>query len=133
VWQAITDPAEIQKWFSPGTEWRGTGLHVGATLSVVDPETGADTHMQVIDVVDPPVLIVTRTIGEPSEPSYVTDWKLAEEDGGTRLSLTYSGYETQPEEGRGDLMEQNAFGFGMMLTNLKAQVEGEALPFPFGF
>jgi hypothetical protein len=30
-------------------------------------------------------------------------------------------------------MEQNAFGFGMMLSNLKAQIEGEALPFPQGF
>jgi uncharacterized protein YndB with AHSA1/START domain len=133
VWRAVTDPAEIAQWFSPGTEWRGTGLHVGGTMSIIDAATGADTHMQVIDIVDPPVQLVTRTLGEPSAPTYITDWRLAEEDGGTRLSITHSGYETVAEAGPGDDMEQNAFGFGMMLANLKAQVEGEELPFPWGF
>jgi uncharacterized protein YndB with AHSA1/START domain len=133
VWRAVTDPAEIQKWFSPGTQWRGTGLHVGGTISIIDAETGADTHTQVIDVVDPPIQLVTRTVGEPSGPTYITDWRLAEEDGGTRLTIIHSGYETVTQAGPGDDMEQNAFGFGMMLANLKAQVEGEALPFPFGF
>jgi len=30
-------------------------------------------------------------------------------------------------------MEQNAFGFGMMLENVKAQIEGKSLPYPGGF
>jgi uncharacterized protein YndB with AHSA1/START domain len=133
VWRAVTDPAEIAQWFSPGTQWRGTGLHVGGTISIIDAETGADTNMQVIDLVDPPVQLVTRTVGESTAPTYITDWSLAEEDGGTRLTITHSGYETVAEAGPGDDMEQNAFGFGMMLANLKAQVEGEPLPFPWGF
>ena len=30
-------------------------------------------------------------------------------------------------------MEQNAFGFGMMLENLQAHIEGKSLPYPGGF
>lgn len=30
-------------------------------------------------------------------------------------------------------MEQNAFGFGMMLENLQAFVDGRSLPYPQGF
>lgn len=133
VWSAISDPAKIQQWFSPGTEWRGSGLHVGATLAVVDAETGNDTNVQVIDAVEPPHLLVTRTVVEPPQTPEVTRWQLIDEKGGTRVWLTYSGYELMPAESRHDRMEQNAFGFGMLLENLKAQVEGAELPYPWGF
>jgi uncharacterized protein YndB with AHSA1/START domain len=133
VWSAISDPARIQQWFSPGTEWRGTGLRVGATLAVVDAETGSDTHVQVIDALEPPHLLVTRSVVEPPQTPEVTRWQLIAENGGTRVWLTYSGYELMPLESRHDLMEQNAFGFGMLLENLKAQIEGTELPYPWGF
>lgn len=130
VWQAITDPAQIAQWFSPGTEWRGSGLRVGGTLSVYDPETDSEMYVQVIDAVDAPRRFVTRT---QDEPAHVTIWTLNEEDGGTRLTLTYTGYENEPDDARHNNMEQNAFGFGMMMENLKAVIEGEALPYPGGF
>jgi hypothetical protein len=38
---------------------------------------------------------------------------LEEENGGTRLLLTYTGYEQEPKETRHLNIEQNAFGFGM--------------------
>jgi uncharacterized protein YndB with AHSA1/START domain len=84
VWQAITDPDQIGHWFSPGTRWRGTGPKAGGTLAVIDPETGADSFVQIIDVVDAPRRLDT-------------------------------------------------FGFGMMLENLKAHLDGVSLPFPGGF
>jgi len=133
VWRAITDPAQIEKWFSPGTQWRGTGLEVGGKLSVYNAETNTDMHVQVIEVVDPPYRLVTRSVPEPPEMPHVTDWTLAEENGGTRLTLTYTGYEHVPEPTRWQNMEENTFGFGMMLLNLKAVVEGDPLPFPGGF
>jgi hypothetical protein len=86
VWSAITDPLQIEMWFSPGTSWKLTALEVGGRLFVPDPETGAD-----------------------------------------------SGYELLPEDERWNAMEQNAFGFGMMLENLRAYIEGEDLPSPGGF
>jgi uncharacterized protein YndB with AHSA1/START domain len=133
VWQAITDPEQIEHWFSPGTQWRGSGLEVGGTFSVYNPETDSDMYTQVIAVINPPAHFVTHTVPEPSGLTYVTDWKLQEENGGTRLILTYSGYELEAAETRHMNMEQNAFGFGMMLENLQAYIEGKSLPYPQGF
>jgi len=133
VWSAITDPGEIEQWFSPGTHWRLSALAVGGKLSVVDAATGADTHTQVIEVLEPPRRLVTRSVVPPPEAPQVSTWTLEEEDGGTRLTLTHSGYEQEPEGTGADKMEQNAFGFGMMMENLRAYVGGGALPYPGGF
>jgi uncharacterized protein YndB with AHSA1/START domain len=131
VWRAITDPKQIQQWFSPTTAWQLSALEVGGRLSVYDPETDTDMYVQVIDLLDPPHQLVTRT--EAPETPYVTTYTLVEENGGTRLTLTHSGYELAPDDTRWDSMEQNAFGFGMMLENMQAHLEGKTLPYPGGF
>jgi uncharacterized protein YndB with AHSA1/START domain len=133
VWRAITDPEQIAQWFSPGTKWEGTGLEVGGRMFVLNPETGAEMYVQVVEAVEPPYRLVTRSVPEPSEVVHVTTWQLEEENRGTRLILTHSGYELEPVEARATSMEQNAFGFGMMLENLAAYIEGKDLPYPQGF
>lgn len=133
VWQAVTEPEQIAQWFSPGTPWRGTGLHVGGQISAYDPETGADTHVEVIEKVEAPHQFMTRSRAEPPALPQTTVWTLAEEDGGTRLTITNAGYELEPDATRASTMEQNAFGFGMMLENFKAFIEGQQLPTPGGF
>jgi uncharacterized protein YndB with AHSA1/START domain len=131
VWRAITDPKQVQQWFSPMTPWELSALEVGGRLYVKDAESGAEMYVQVIELLDPPHRLVTRT--EPPDTIHVTAYTLEEENGGTRLTLTHSGYELEPEDTRWNNMEQNAFGFGMMLENLRAHVEGRSLPYPFGF
>jgi uncharacterized protein YndB with AHSA1/START domain len=133
VWTAITDPAQVEQWFSPGTSWKSSGSGVGARLYVENPETGAEMYVQVLEVVDPPHQLVTRALPEPGETSTTTDWRLQEENGGTRLTLIYSGYELMPDDTRQQRMEENAFGFGMMMGNIKAFIEGAPLPQPQGF
>lgn len=133
VWQAITDPEQVQQWFSPGTEWHGTGLEVGGKLYVYNPETNSEMYVQVIEVVNPPQQLVTRAVPEAGEFPTVTNWMLTAENGGTRLTILYSGYELMPEAVRQQRMEENAFGFGMMLQNIKAVMEGLSLPVPGGF
>jgi uncharacterized protein YndB with AHSA1/START domain len=130
VWNAITDPDQVQQWFSPGTQWSGTGVKVGGRFFVIDAETKAEMYGQVIEELDPPSRFVTRS---EEETPHVTIWTLKDENGGTRLTLTYTGYERDPEDMRHMNMEQNAFGFGMMLQNLKAVIEGAELPYPGGF
>jgi len=56
-----------------------------------------------------------------------------EENGGTRLTITHAGYELEREENRWNNMEQNAFGFGMMMENLQAYLLDTSLPYPSGF
>ncbi|HWQ12647.1 MAG TPA: SRPBCC domain-containing protein, partial [Roseiflexaceae bacterium] len=131
VWRAITDPAQIEMWFSPGTSWQLSALEVGGRLFVRNPETGAEMYTQVIELIDPPHRFVTRSA--PPETAHVTTYRLQEERGGTRLTITHAGYELEPAEMRWNNMEQNAFGFGMMLENVWAYVEGRTLPYPGGF
>jgi uncharacterized protein YndB with AHSA1/START domain len=133
VWGAVTDPIQIERWFSPGTSWKLTGLEVGGRLFIPDPETGEETNVQVIQLVDPPHRLVMHS--RPASPgtSEVTAYLLQEEQNGTRMTITNSGYELLPEDARWSTMEQNAFGFGMMLENLRASVESTDLPSPGGF
>lgn len=133
VWRAISDPEQVEMWFSPGTKWGGTGSGVGGRIYVLNPETGEEMYTQVIEAVEPPHRLVTRQVPEQTDTVHVTTWQLEEEKGGTRLMLTYSGYELEPVEARANNSEQNAFGFGMMLENLAAYVEGKALPYAMGF
>ena len=133
VWSAITDPTQLKSWFSPGTSWKLTALEVGGRLFIPDPETGDETNVQVIQLVDPPQRFVTHSLPASPGSSEVTAYLLQEERGGTRLTITNSGYELLPDDGRWSAMEQNAFGFGMMLENLRAYIESKELPTPSGF
>lgn len=133
VWRALTDPRQIQQWFSPGIPWRLSALEVGGTLSPYDAETGADIATTVIDVLEPPHRLVVRAVAEPPAHQDVTTYTLTEENGGTRLILISAGYELLAAEERHPTLEQNAFGFGMMLENLQAYLMGRELPYPFGF
>lgn len=134
VWDALTDPKQYQEWFSPNTPWQLSALEVGGRYFVYDTEKEIETHIGIIDVLDKPARLVVRNLPEP--PDMVvknTTYTLTEENGGTRLILTLTGYEPEPEATRWQHMEENAFGFGMMLQNAKAYIEGTPLPFPWGF
>ena len=133
VWEAITDPSQLESWFSPGTAWKLTALEVGGRLFTQDPETGGNANVQVIQVLDPPQHFVTHSLPATPGSSESTAYLLQEESGGTRLTITNSGYELLPDDERWSTMEQNAFGFGMMLENLQAYVESQDLPTPRGF
>jgi uncharacterized protein YndB with AHSA1/START domain len=133
VWDALTDPVKLQKWFSPTTAWRITSLTVGGRLYSPDPETGAELYTQVYDVIDPPHQLITHSVPVPPNTVDVTTYTLESEKGGTRLFLTHAGYELMPEDVRSTNLERNAFGFGMMLENIKASVEETPLPYPQGF
>ncbi len=133
VWQAITDPKQLQQWFSPATPWLLSALEVGGRLYIYNLETETEMYTQVIDLLEPLHQFVTRTIAVPPEIQHATAWRLDQENGGTRVTITHSGYELEPDSTRHPNMEQNAFGFGMMLANLKAYSEGKDLPNPYGF
>jgi uncharacterized protein YndB with AHSA1/START domain len=133
VWRALTEAEQVQKWFSPGSTFKTSGTGVGSRLYVEDPETGAELYVQFLDVFEPPKHLVMRSQAEPPENlSFVTSYQLDPENSGTRLTLTHTGYADWTDATR-QSMEQNTFGFGMMLENLKAAVEGVPLPVPGGF
>lgn len=134
AWRAITDPKQIQQWFSPGTEWELSALEVGGRFYVQDAETNTEKYVEVIETLEPLQQLVTRAI--PESPDTIVKRKtytLKDENGGTRLTLTLAGYEPEPDASRWPHMESDAFGFGMLFANLSAFLEEQALPFPGGF
>jgi uncharacterized protein YndB with AHSA1/START domain len=134
VWRATTEPKQMQQWFSPSTPWELSTLAVGGRYYVQNTETGVEMYVEFIELVEPPHQLATRTTPEP--PDTVVKHKtytLTEENGGTRFTITLTGYEQEPADSRWNRMEENAFGFGMMLQNTKAFAEGKSLPFPGGF
>lgn len=134
VWRAVTEPEQITTWFSPATPWELSALEVGGQYSVPNPDPDTEMYVEIIELLDPPYQIATRIVAEAGSAVVKgRTYTLEEENGGTRLTVTLSGYETVPEEARWSSMEQDTFGFGMMLQNVKAVVEGKELPFPFGF
>jgi uncharacterized protein YndB with AHSA1/START domain len=134
VWEAIIDPQQIQAWFSPNTVWQRSAPEVGGKLYVNNEETGGEMYVEVIETCDVPNRLVTQAIPEPPDTVVKTKtYTLREENRGTRLTLTLAGYEQEPEETRWAHMEQDTSGFGMMLQNTKAHLEGKPLPFPWGF
>ena len=124
VWRAITDPAQIQQWFSPGTPWALTGLEVGGKLYAV----GYESQTGVIQVIDTLRQFTYRwDFPTPGTPiALTTTYTLEDENGGTRVTITETGVGSLPED------VQNGKGWQMALENLKAWLEGSALPFPEG-
>jgi uncharacterized protein YndB with AHSA1/START domain len=133
VWLALTDPDQVAQWFAPGTSFKSSGSEVGARLYVEDPATGAELYVQILELVDPPHRLVLRSQSEPPEPAYITSYQLDEEQGGTRLIFSHSGYEGLPESERAQPLANNGVGFELMLGNVKAFIEGTPLPNPQGF
>ena len=96
VWRAITDPAELSRWFGDRTE-----------LTLVPGAEGAfswDEHGRYamrIDEVSPPHRLVWSWIHEPDVPfdaatATRVEWTLeARHDGGTTLTLVESGFRTE--------------------------------------
>jgi hypothetical protein len=130
----LVDPKKLQQWFSPTTPWQLSALEVGGRFYVENAETQAEMYVEVIEVLDPPHKLMTRCL--PEAPDTAVKYKgytLIEEEGGTRLLLTYAGYEAESDASRWGHMEENSAGFAMALQNIKAFAEEEPLPFPFGF
>lgn len=134
VWHAITDPAQVEQWFSPGTRWQLSALQVGGRLFVLNTETGAEMYIQVIEMIEPPQRLILYSAGQPpTEPENRTTYTLLEEHGGTRLTLVYIVYAEALNDTLDQYIALAGQGFTGVLENIKAHSEGSSLPFPQGF
>jgi uncharacterized protein YndB with AHSA1/START domain len=120
VWQAVTDPEQIAQWFAPGTSFAKSGDIISVRIGETDIEVA------VIVLVDPPRQITTRNL---PDLSITTTYTLEEENGGTRFTVTETGFESLPEDARKERLDQNGKGWEMVLENLKALLEGRSLQY----
>ena len=134
VWEALTDPLMIEKWFSPGTPWVLTELAVGGRLFVRHPETGAEMYTSVLEEMEPPNRLVWQ--GEanlPHHPENRTTYLLSEDGNATDLTMFYRGYGNEMTEAFQKMVDQSDPAFDTMLGNIAAVIEGRPLPNPTGF
>lgn len=124
VWQAVTDPAQIARWFAPGASFSQNGNTICMRVGEMDIEVA------LIELVDPPRRITTRHL--PNR-SLTTTYTLEEEHGGTRFTVTETGFESLSEEARKARLAQDDKSWEMALENLKAYLDGRSLPRPEGF
>jgi uncharacterized protein YndB with AHSA1/START domain len=122
VWQAITNSEQLQQWW--GDYWEITALQVGATVKFGEPD---DFMLASIQVLDAPRQF---TILWPPQPQYhsiemTTTFMLEEENGGTRVTVTETGFEALPDDIRQQRIDKTGEGYSTVLASLKALLEGK--------
>lgn len=129
VWQAVTDPAQLTQWYATYYAWEIPNLQVGAPIKF---HNGPDDVLNAtIAVLDELKEFTVRWEPDKTYPnmSLMTSFLLAEENGGTRVTISESGYEHLPPAERQQWMDATGGGYTMSMENLKAHVEGRSLPY----
>lgn len=131
VWAALTDHATFGTWFRARLD---RPFAVGATV------TGNITHCGYEHVrfeaevvaIEPPTRFAFRwhpyaidpAVDYASEPTTLVEFALAEEAGGTRVTVIESGFARLPSSRRDLAFRMNDAGWAAQLGNLAAHVEG---------
>jgi uncharacterized protein YndB with AHSA1/START domain len=131
VWHAITETEHIKQWWGADGYAEISDLRPDATIKF---GTGDRSIFATIRRVDPLHEFVYEW---PPHPRYfsvpfVTRYILEDENGGTRVNFSESGFEAWPDDqARRARFERISGEFRMVLENLKAYLEGRSLPHVF--
>jgi uncharacterized protein YndB with AHSA1/START domain len=124
VWRAITDPEQLKQWYAPGCPWEIPALQVGTMVKFYNTDT--DIQLAKIEVVEPMQEFTLRWQLDEANPNttLLNTFRLEEENGGTRVTVTQAGYESLPEGLRQQQIEQDEDAYTAIVEGLKAYVEG---------
>src|SRR5690349_24910603 len=105
VWQAVTEPAQLAQWFLPpmiGAQMKRdeSGLTFVLMGDMAIP-------IAALEAAEPPRQATIRTM--PDQLLAIT-YALADENGGTRVTVTMSGFERLPEDAREDRLLPSGMG-----------------------
>jgi uncharacterized protein YndB with AHSA1/START domain len=131
AWRAVTEPEHLNQWYATYYHWHIPALQVGTTVRFYNKDHHEDAQIATIEVVDPPREFTVRWQPQPQSPTtlLVTSFLLAEENNGTRVTISESGYETIPADERQQWLDATGGGYTMSMENLKAHLEGRDLPY----
>jgi uncharacterized protein YndB with AHSA1/START domain len=123
VWEAITDAEQIKQWWGGEDHWEISALQVGGTIKFGDPN---DLMTATIGVLDPPreFLIHWPPQEQYHSISMSTRYILEEENEGTRVTVSETGYEALPDDIRQKRLDSTAEGYRQVMEGLKAFIEG---------
>ena len=117
VWQVITDPAYVARWFGGKAE---IDLRPGGAALFGWPEHGMGDYHAVVERVEPPRVFAFRWVHDAGVPvgaaavSTVVEFTLAPAGGGTRLRLVESGFADETHR------KENSEGWDAELADLVA-------------
>ena len=131
VWRALTQASEFGAWF--GMKLAGP-IEAGATLHGKLTVPGYD-HLTVemrVERVEPERLFSYRwhpyaldsKVDYSKEPMTLVEFRLADADGGTELTLIESGFEHIPAARRAEAFRMNDGGWSAQLKNIERHVAG---------
>ncbi len=129
VWRALTDTKEFGAWF--GVKLEGD-FAAGATIRGHITSAGHD-HLKIemqIQKLEPERYFSYRwhpyavdpSVDYSSEPTTLVEFRLTEVEGGTRLTVTESGFEHIPEARRAEAFRMNEGGWAIQVKNVEAHV-----------
>jgi uncharacterized protein YndB with AHSA1/START domain len=123
VWRAVTEPKQLEQWYAPGCPWEIPSLQAGAVVKFYN--TSTDIQLAKIEVVEPPHRFTLRWQPDPTDlaTSLVNTFLLEEENGGTRVTVTQTGYESLPDDVRQQQIHQDAEAYTAIVESLKAYLE----------
>ena len=123
VWQAITDPAQLEQWYAPGCAWEIPVLQVGATIKFHNTDT--DIQLATIEALEPLQEFTLRWQLDPAHPgiTLLNSFLLEEADGGTRVTISQAGYESLPDGMREEQLRQDADAYTAIAESLKNYLE----------
>jgi uncharacterized protein YndB with AHSA1/START domain len=134
VWKAISDAQEFGEWFKvdmsgqsfrPGQPVHGKMTYTGyegmpfeIVVASVEPERLFSFRWHPYDI-DP-------NQDNSDEPMTLVEFELEEVDGGTKLTVTESGFDNIPLARRAEAFRSNSEGWAIQLENVRKHVEGQS-------
>lgn len=130
VWRAISNAAEFGEWFKvdmSGVEFKaGEPVHARMTY----PGYEGMPFEMVVAQIEPERLFSFRwhpygiepNVDYSAEPMTLVEFTFEEVEGGTRLTITESGFDDIPLARRAEAFRMNSEGWGTQIQNIEAYV-----------
>jgi uncharacterized protein YndB with AHSA1/START domain len=131
VWRAISDAREFGTWFKVALEGDfAEGARVRGRITY--PGYEHLTAELLVERMTPPTYLSYRwhpnavdpDVDYSEEPTTLVEFQLAEQAGGTLLTITESGFDELPAERRATALHMNAQGWAAQLDNVSKHVAG---------
>jgi uncharacterized protein YndB with AHSA1/START domain len=130
VWQALTDHNEFGTWFRvslegpfvPGEVSRGRITYPGYEHLPWEAQVQAMDHERLFSFTWHPYAVDADT-DYSDEPQTLVEFILEPTSGGTRLTITESGFRALPEHRRMDALRMNDSGWTEQVNNIRTHVE----------
>ena len=133
VWKAIADHDEFGSWF--GVKWAGPFVAGQRNVAVFQMPGYEGREMEVwVDAVEPETRFsyrwhpnaIDESVDYSAEPTTLVEFRLEDAAGGTRLTVTESGFEGVPVSRRLDAFRGNSEGWGIQMERIANYVDGVA-------